>query len=87
MSGPRAARRTVLGEALRVARVLELRDATAAELAQLTGLQPRTVYRVLSDLQATGWAARGAKADGPNRGAAAARRWRFTKRGEVQHGS
>ncbi len=89
MSGPRAARRTVLGEALRVARVLELRPATAAELARLTGLQARTVYRVLADLRATGWAARGEKSDGPHRGAARARRWRFTGKGqgsEVQHG-
>lgn len=66
-----------------MARVLELREATAAELAQLTGLQPRTIYRVLRDLQATGWAARGEKADGPNRGAARARRWRF-ERAEVR---
>jgi hypothetical protein len=61
-----------------VAKVLSLRDATAVELSQLTGLQPRTVYRVLVDLQANGMAARADKADGgTTHGAARARRWRF----------
>ena len=69
----------MLAASLRLARVLSLREATAAELAQLTGLQPRTVYRVLRDLSETGWAARGEKAPatGPNRGAARARRWKL----------
>ena len=85
MSGPRGARRTVLAEALRLARVLALREATAAELAQLAGLEPRKVYRMIGDMAATGWVAPGDLVDGEQRGAARARRWRLVAR-EVQRG-